>query len=203
LVGSLVGGWFVFPAATPWRVAFQAIGLAYNYRLIPWPGGRTRFKEMYFLKNFSSGVLFILSTMMVPLSLSGAHPPIAYLAVLIGFFLPLELTYEIAYDLRDVKGDLELKVPTFPVVHGVAASRQILRALLGLSAASLLAGAALGVIALKELVLIGGVVQQALYLELRLVKEPTSERCVFVTYLGAGQILSYLVWIAVGLPVSF
>jgi 4-hydroxybenzoate polyprenyltransferase len=202
LVGSLVAVHFAAPALTPWRVAFHAIGLAYNYKLLPGLRGRTRFKEIYFLKNFSSGVLFILSTMLYPLSLSGAHVEGRYLGLLIGFFLALEITYEIIYDLRDVTGDRALNVPTFPVVHGVARSHAILYGLLGISAASLAIGGVLGVFHLKELVLVGGVIQQGLYFKLRLAKDPTKERCIFITWLGAAQIFSYQLWIVAGLPIE-
>jgi len=199
---SLVLGHFVAPELTPWRIAFSVIGLAYNYRLIPWPGGRTRFKEMYFAKNFSSGGLFLVSTLAYPAILGTAHVSAGYLAVLICFFLPLEITYEIIYDLRDIDGDAALHVPTFPVVHGAANSHRIIYGLLAVSAASLGSGAALGIIALKEFVLIGGVIQQALYFQARLLKACTPERCIFVTWLGAGQIASYHVWILAGLPIT-
>ena len=202
LAGSLIAVHLVAPALTPWRVAFHAIGLAYNYRLLPGLRGRTRFKELYFFKNFSSGVLFILSTMLYPLSLSGAHVDGLYLALLIGFFLSLEITYEIIYDLRDVTGDRALNVPTFPVVHGVERSHAILYGLLVLSAVSLAVGGLVGQFHLKELVLVGGVIQQALYFKLRLARAPTKERCIFITWLGASQILAYQLWIAAGLPIA-
>lgn len=202
LVGSVVGVHLWVPALTPWRVAFHAIGLAYNYKLIPTPRGRTRFKETYFFKNFSSAALFILSTMAYPLAVSGASVEPLYLALLIGFFLPLEITYEIFYDLRDVKGDAVGRVPTFPVVHGVAASHAIIWGLLGLSAASIALGGSLGQFHLKEVVLVGGVLQQGLYFHLRLSKGATPDRCIFITWLGAAQILSYQLWIAVGLPTA-
>lgn len=202
LVGSLGAVHFVAPELTGWRVAFHAIGLAYNYKLLPAPGGRTRFKELYFFKNVSSGVLFILSTIAYPLALSGAHVEPLYVALLIGFFLPLEITYEIIYDLRDLDGDRALKVPTFPVVHGVERAHRILYALLAASAASLALGAALGQFHLKEVVLVGGVLQQGLYFRLKLTRGPTREQAIFITWLGAAQILSYQLWIAVGLPTT-
>ena len=199
LAGTLALGHLVEPRLTLWRVAFQLIGLAYNFRILP---GRTRFKELYLLKNLSSGVLFILSTMVYPAVLSLASPSPLLFAVLVGFFLPLEITYEIIYDLRDVAGDRQLRVPTFPVVHGIPAAHGIIWALLATSAASLAVGAAVGVVGLKEGVLVGGVVQQALYFQLRIKAEPTAARCIFVTYLGAAQIGAYHLWIAAGLPIS-
>lgn len=201
-VASLVFGHFVAPQLTLARLAFTAIGFAYNYKVVPSFRGLTRFKEMYFIKNFSSGLLFILSTILYPMLFAHAQPTPTYLAVLIAFFLPLEITYEIIYDLRDVEGDAALKVPTFPVVHGIAFSHRLIWLLLALSALPLLLGAALHHIELKEFVLIGGVLQQAWYFKTRLSVDPTPARCIFVTYLGAAQILSYHVWIFAGLPMT-
>ncbi|MFL5320940.1 MAG: UbiA family prenyltransferase [Myxococcaceae bacterium] len=203
LVGSLVGVHLVAPQLTVYRVCFHAIGLAYNYKLLPTPKGRTRFKETYFFKNFSSAVLFVLSTMLYPLALAKAPVQPLYLALLVGFFLPLEMTYEVIYDLRDVKGDAKEKVPTFPVVHSVATSHRIIDGLIILSAASLLAGGVLGVFKLRELVLIAAPIQQALYFHFRLKRAPTPDKCIFITWLGAAQVLSYVIWVNAGLPVSF
>jgi 4-hydroxybenzoate polyprenyltransferase len=203
LAGSLVAVHLWMPAVTPWRIAFHAIGLAYNYKLIPAPRGRTRFKEIYFFKNFASAVLFILSTMAYPVAVAHAHPTAAYVALLVAFFLPLEITYEIIYDLRDVVGDRALAVPTFPVVHGEQASHRIVYGLIALSASALVAGALAGVFHLRELALLAAPVQQALYFKLKLSKQATKERCIFITWLGAAQILSYQLWIAAGLPTEW
>lgn len=203
LLGSIVGVHFLAPSLTKWRVLFHAIGLAYNYKLIPTLKGRTRFKETYFFKNFSSAVLFILSTMAYPVALASFEPRPLYFALLVCFFLPLEITYEIIYDLRDVKGDAKEHVPTFPVVHGVRASHRIIDALIVLSALPLIVGFVLGVFRIKELVLIAACIQQALYFHLKLKADPTPERCTFITWLGAAQVASYIVWIALGLPTDF
>lgn len=200
LVGSLVAVHLIAPQLTWARVGFHAIGLAYNYKLLPALKGRTRFKEIYFFKNFSSAVLFILSTMLYPLLLASTPVQPIYLALLIAFFLPLELTYEVIYDLRDVKGDRALAVPTFPVVHGVRISHRIIDGLLIISAASLIAGGVLGVFRLRELVLIAAPLQQAIYFHWKLKADPTPERCNFVTWLGTAQVASYVLWVSAGLP---
>lgn len=200
MIGSLVAVHLVMPWLTVYRVAFHLIGLGYNYKLIPWPSGRTRFKETYFFKNFSSAVLFILSTMAYPLVMAQAPVNPLYLALLIAFFLPLEMTYEIIYDLRDVKGDAELRVPTFPVIHGVTTSHRIIDTFLLLSALALISGGVLGVFRFREIVLIAAPIQQAIYFHWKLKKEPTPSRCIFVTWLGAAQVLAYVIWVNVGLP---
>jgi len=197
---SLALGHLWFPELTPWRAVFTAIGLAYNYRLLP---GRTRFKELYLLKNFSSGVLFLISTVAYPAVIGGAQPSWAWLAVILGFFLPLEITYEIIYDLRDVQGDRQERIPTFPVVHGERTAHAIIWGLLAISGLSLVVGASVGVIGLAAFALIGGTLQQALYFGARIRHEATPARCIFLTWLGAAQILAYHVWILAGLPTAF
>lgn len=200
MIGSLVAAHVMMPWLTVYRVAFHLVGVAYNYKLLPTLGGRTRFKETYFFKNFSSAVLFILSTMIYPLVMSQQPVRWTYLLLLVVFFLPLEMTYEIIYDLRDVKGDAEQKVPTFPVVHGVAVSHRIIDVLLIISAGALIVGAALGVFRFREWVLIAAPIQQAVYFHWKLKKNPTPGRCTFITWLGAAQVASYVIWVNAGLP---
>ena len=60
LFGSLLGTHLLWPQLTPWRILVQVVGLCYNYRLLPTPRGLSRFKELYFFKNFASAALFIL-----------------------------------------------------------------------------------------------------------------------------------------------
>src|SRR4051812_45297058 len=51
LLGSLALVHAVVPAITPLRLAYHALGLAYNWRLLP---GKRRIKELYFWKNTAS-----------------------------------------------------------------------------------------------------------------------------------------------------
>jgi geranylgeranylglycerol-phosphate geranylgeranyltransferase len=202
LVGSFPALHLLAPALTIPRVAFQLIGLAYNYKVLPGRSGLTRFKETYFLKNTSSTVLFILSTLVYPAALAGWNVSLTRALWLAAFFFPLELTYEIIYDLRDVAGDRQEKVPTFPVVHGERASRRIVEALLVASGTAVVAGYLVGGLRFRELVLVGGVIQQAIYFEKKFASGFVQADCVFLTYLGAAQVASYDVWVALGLPLG-
>jgi 4-hydroxybenzoate polyprenyltransferase len=206
LLGSFPALHAVLPALTLLRAAFQLIGLAYNFKLIPaWKAGRfapTRFKELYFFKNTSSAFLFVLSGLLYPAALSGYAVEWPRFFLLCAFFFPLELTYEILYDLRDVAGDEAEGVPTFPVVHGIPLTHRLLEVLLALSAASLLAGFALGPLRFRELVLIAAPVQQALFFELELKRSVSQAQAVGLTWLGAAQSASYCVWVLVGLPLG-
>ena len=204
LVAILALGHAWLPSATGLRFAFHALGLAYNYRLVPWPGGRTRFKEMYALKNTSSAMLFVLSVILLPLFATGAvEDPVmvrraAWLAV---FFFPLELTYEVLFDLRDVDGDRAEHIPTFPVVHGEAWAWRFCHAAIAVSFVAPLLGWALGPLRVRDAVLCIGAVQQfAVFVHARR-RGPTGARVVNITWLGAAQLASYCLWIAAGLPV--
>jgi 4-hydroxybenzoate polyprenyltransferase len=149
LVGSIALGHLVWPALTPWRIAVQGIGLGYNYPIVPTLRGLTRFKEMYFWKNFGSALLFVLTGFVYPLAILHADgtPRLvsdAAIVALILFFIPFELTYEILYDLRDLEGDRAEGVPTYPVVHGPTVARRIIDGLLLGASAVLMAAVALG-----------------------------------------------------------
>lgn len=204
LAAMLVAGHVLLPQATPLRLLFHAIGFAYNYKIIPAPGGRTRFKEMYGLKNTSSALLFVLSVILLPLAGSGHwEDPVAWqrAAWLTVFFFPLELTYEVLYDLRDIPGDQAEHVPTFPVVHGEAWSYRFCFLAMGVSFLAPLLGHLVGPLRIREAVLAAGALQQAVVFLYVKRTGPTGSRVVNVTYLGAAQLASYVVWVLVGLPV--
>lgn len=213
MVVGLVAGLWVVPSIWSFRVAFTLIGLGYNYRIVPgpvrgpdgrWRLGLTRFKELYFFKNFGSSVLFTLSVFIYPLhGLEADYPPLAlWLAIL--FFIPLELTYEIIYDLRDLEGDRALRVPTYPVVHGPRAAKQIIFGLLAFSALVPIAGALAGVLRLREWVVVAGVVQQLILVRWFAGGErlPKPAEAVAITWIGAAQLASYNLWIVAGLPLG-
>lgn len=203
MIGAgLVFGWFLAPRLLPFRVLFTLIGLAYNYRLIPWPGGRTRLKEMYFFKNFGSSMLFTLSVFIYPLYGLGAEYPADKLLLAILFFIPLELTYEIFYDLRDVEGDRAEGVPTYPVVHGEASARRIAYGLIGFSAIFPLIGALWFDLLFREWCVIAACIQQALLFAwfTRRNRRPSHQNAVAITLIGAAQLASYNLWVLAGLP---
>lgn len=212
--GGLVAGAIVLPELLPYRIAFTLIGLGYNYRIVPapvrrapggpWTFGLSRFKELYFFKNFGSSVLFTLSVFYYPLVATGAEYPADKLWLAILFFIPLELTYEIIYDLRDLDGDRKLGVPTYPVVHGPRAAKRIIHGLLLFSAVVPLVGAATGLLRLREWIVVAGVLQQLVLVRLYAGGDrlPTSAEAVRITWIGAAQLASYNLWILVGLPLG-
>ena len=206
--GSFAATMIAWPALTPWRIAVQLIGLGYNYKIVPTPRGFSRFKEIYFLKNFGSAVLFILTCFVYPLAVAGADRAMPWPAVIAHalFFLLFEHTYEILYDFRDLDGDRALGVPTYPVVHGPAAARRIVDGLL-LAAALVLAFAlAAGLIGVREgLMLAAPATQFALYRP-RLARGLTSRDCILITHAGTAQLALFLagnaIWLRAGMPAN-
>ena len=209
-VGSFALSLAFFPELTWLRVVVQFIGLAYSLPLIPTPSGWKRFKEIYFLKNFMSSVLFCFTVFLYPLAvadwstvLPGGLPAVA---LLIGFFIPFELTYEIIYDLRDLEGDQKAAIPTYPVAHGPHRARQIIDGLLLLSGLVLTAGLATGLLGLREgLMLMAPLIQRAYYRpRYRRGLQPAD--CIWITHLGTALLLFYVagneVWLALDMPAN-
>lgn len=179
------------------RLGFHAGGFAYSF-----PTVVPRVKEIFLLKNVFSGLLFILSVIGYPLALSGAAFSWAEVAFLCAFFLPLEVTYELIYDLRDVEGDAASGIVTLPIKWGVPRTRAFIELLLALSASSLLAGYLLGVLRWRELVMIAAPLQQALVLRFWIPREVRKKDAIGITWLGAAQLASYVGWVMLGLPLE-
>jgi 4-hydroxybenzoate polyprenyltransferase len=208
MVGSIAATHLVWPALTPWRLAVQIIGLGYNYDLVPTPRGLSRFKEIYFLKNFGSAVLFVLTCFVYPLALDPAARVMSWPAIvaLVVFFIPFELTYEILYDLRDLEGDRAEGIPTYPVVHGPERARQIIDALLALSAASLVVALATGTLGMREGLMVIAPIAQLAFYRPRYRRGLTSHDCIVLTHLGTAELVVFLIgtalWLRAGLPAN-
>ena len=203
LAASLAATTLVAPAITPLRVAFHALGMAYNWRLLP--GGR-RIKQLYFWKNTASGMGFILTVFLYPLALAGGELALpagvtpATIVVAGLFFLLFELSYEAIYDLRDAPGDALAGVRTYAVVHGEAGAIRIIDALIVASMTALLAGYAAGVVPWRIFIMIvAPALQLAVYKRAHR-RGLTARDCISLTWLGAGLLASYHLWVVAGLP---
>ena len=179
------------------RVAFHLGGFAYSFPTV----GR-RIKEVFVLKNVFSGLLFILSVVGYPLALRERAPPLPEVIALCAFFLPLEITYGLIYDLRDVEGDAISGFVTLPIKWGEQRTRALIDLLLALSAAALLAGFIAGALRWRELVMIAAPLQQALVMRLWIPRSVGKRAAIGITWLGAAQLLSYLGWVGLGLPLE-
>jgi len=206
LLGSFAFSIKYYPALTGWRMIMQAMGLLYNFRIVPVRRGWTRLKEIYFCKNFMSALGFIVTGFCYPLALVHWHPLMnsAGVVVLILYFIPFELSYEILYDLRDIEGDRALGVPTYPVVHGVQTTRRIIQILLVSSIAIQGLSFVAGFIGIRELLMAAGPLLQYFIYRPLLRRTPAVEDCIRVTNYGVAMLIVYLLstygWIAAGLP---
>lgn len=210
-VGSFAASTALYPLALlPLRIVVQLIGAGYNYRIVPCPRflraglvvnapalALGRFKEMYFFKNFMSAVIFVFTGFLYPLAITGglsANPTaLAMLLWLIAFFLPFEISYEILYDLRDLAGDRQEAIPTYPVVHGEQASRRIIDSLLITSCVVVLSGFALRVFGVRELLFLAAPIAQWFFYRARIKRGLTSRDCIGLTHLGSVQLALFLV----------
>ncbi len=206
MAASFLATHAIWPALTPFRAAVQLIGLGYNYRIVPTFHGLSRFKEIYFLKNFGSAVIFVLTCFVYPIAVDASARALSWAAIatLAAFFVAFEITYEILYDLRDIEGDAALHVPTYPVVHGAERSRQIIDGLLIVSLLVLAGGLLSGVLGVREGLMMAAPVSQFLFYRPRYRRGLTSRDCIVLTHLGTAQLMIYLVgtslWARAGLP---
>jgi 4-hydroxybenzoate polyprenyltransferase len=210
LAASFVASHALYPALTPWRLAVQAIGLGYSYRVVWTWRGRRRFKDLYALKNGMSAALFVLTVIAYPVVASGgalAAPRGLWTALALGlFFFLFEQTYEVVYDQRDLEGDRLAGVPTYPVVHGARGAWRIVGGLLAASALPLLAGLATGALGVREGLLLAAPGIQLVACRRFRARPPTGRECVALTRLGSLLLVFYLLgtraWLALGLPAN-
>jgi len=207
-VASFVVSTLVWPELTVFRVVVQLIGLGYSIPMVPTLKGLRRFKEIYFLKNFMSSVLFVLTCFVYPCAAAGYVNELpggfASIAALVLFFIPFELTYEILYDMRDLEGDTKAGIPTYPVVHGIDRSRQIIDALLIFSVVTLALAVLMGWLGVRESLFAAAPAIQFFFYRPRLARGLTSHDCIWLTHLGTGLLAFFVlgtqIWLAAGLP---
>jgi 4-hydroxybenzoate polyprenyltransferase len=210
LLGSFPLTHLWFPEITAMRGVVQLIGVGYSYRIVPTLRGLRRFKDLYFFKNFMSAVLFVLTVFVYPLVVTGGvvrlPGGIWAVGILVLFFIPFELTYEILYDLRDLEGDRGAGIPTYPVVHGPARTRQILGGLLVVSALALVVGLALGWIGIREGLMLFAPSVQFVMVRPLFQRGVTSTDCIRLTNFGTALLVFYLignqVWLGLGMPAN-
>lgn len=198
LIGSLVAVAWVLPELTVPRLAFHALGLAYNWPILP---GRRRIKELYFFKNTASAAGFVITVFLFPLTADLAPGITTATIVLSGvFFVLFELSYEVIYDLRDEPGDRAAGVRTYPVVHGLAGAMRIIDGLIVASALVLVVGFAAGLVPWRIFVMILAPALNLVAYKRAMRRGITSADCIRLTWLGAGLLVAYHLWVAAGLP---
>jgi 4-hydroxybenzoate polyprenyltransferase len=207
LLASLAVSAALLPQTLPVRLAFHALGFAYNWRVLPSRSGRKRIKQLAFWKNTASATGFLLTCFALPLVVHDARVAGSTVVVAGAFFFCFELSYEVLYDLRDVDGDKKAGVRTWPVLFGPAAGAWIAVGQLLVSALVVVVGFASGVLPWHIAVMGAAPLLQLLVVAPRLPifgrpGRVTSSLCVGVTWAGCALLGGYHLWDLAGLPGS-
>lgn len=204
LLGSLPLVHLLLPTVTPFRLGYHSLGLVYNYRLRP---GWRRLKQLYFWKNTASAVGFLLTVFCYPLAAAwtgrlALAPSVTTLTLALAalYFFLFELSYEVIYDLRDAPGDAQARVSTYPVVHGLRAAVWIVDGLIVSSALVLALGYASGAVPWRLFIMVCAPLIQLAYYKRALRRGISSSDCVRLTWIGAGLLLTYHLWVVLRLP---
>ncbi|MBX3206460.1 MAG: UbiA family prenyltransferase [Labilithrix sp.] len=215
LAASFVGAQLLAPWLWPFRLAFHALGMAYNWPLLP---GRRRIKQLYFWKNTASAIGFVLTVFAYPIATGrGAGLELllapAGVALTALFFVLFELSYEVLYDLRDAPGDRAAGVATYPVVHGERTATRIVDGLVLASCAVAMGGYVAGAVPWRVVVMIAAPLFQLVYYKVRARGALRAERakdgatsivdardCIRLTWVGAAMLALYNGWVTLGWP---
>jgi 4-hydroxybenzoate polyprenyltransferase len=160
-------------------------------------------KNLYFWKNTTAGVLFLLSVVGYPLAVLSAATTVdpAYLAFMAAFFFFLEHSFEIIYDFKDLEGDRRERVRTYPAVHGERGGARVFYAAVVLSAAALLVGAGVGVLGFREVIILLAPAVQLVAFQVYRRRGYRAQDTVTITHLGSFQLLVYNAYVWAGLPI--
>ncbi|MEW6670431.1 MAG: UbiA family prenyltransferase [Thermodesulfobacteriota bacterium] len=206
LVASLAAVHLVNPAITPLRIAGHLLGIFYNWPLLP---GKRRLKETYFWKNTASGAGFLITVFGYPLASTFWNhehhlfpPGITWTTVLLTalFFFLFIQSYEILYDLRDIKGDVAGGVRTYPAVHGKQMAVHMIDGLIVASALVLASGYVLKVVPWRIFIMVAAPVLQIAVYKYALHRQELTAGCIRLTWMGAALFCIYHLWVLADLP---
>jgi len=129
--------------ATDWLVSASlllafSLGFFYSTPLLPGKSPK-RIKDIFLFKNLSSGIGWSIGVVLYPALRSGYEPDSKLLLACLYMFLSAT-TYEIVWDMRDIRGDREAGVGTLPVVLGLPATKGIVLGLQALAVLLIAAG---------------------------------------------------------------
>jgi 4-hydroxybenzoate polyprenyltransferase len=203
---SLVVVYFLNPVITALRIACHLLGAFYNWRLLL---GKRRLKQLYFWKNNASAVGFLITVFGYPLATAwwqnGSHffpagigwETVFFSAVFLFLF---EISYEIIYDLRDVKGDALAGIRTYPVVHGERTAVHIIDGLIFSSMAVLAVGYLFAWVPWRIFIMIAAPFLQLVVYKHALRRGISAKDCIRITWMGVAMFFIYHMWVIAKLP---
>lgn len=98
-----------------------AVGYFYNSPLLP-SKPHLRLKNMFIIKNLSSGAGWSAGLLIFPMLRANTQPDGRFFTALVYMFA-MVMTYEIMWDIRDMRGDTRAGIKTLPVVLGINGAR--------------------------------------------------------------------------------
>lgn len=209
LLTSLVIVHRYLPAITLLRLAGHILGLCYNWPVLP---GKKRLKQLFFWKNTASGIGFLITVFGYPLANVITDPsvrfpndiswPTVWFSAV--FFYVFIQSYEILYDLRDIRGDRLAGVKTYPSVYGQKNAVLLIDSLIVTAIAVLTAGYLWSIVPWRIFVMIGAPVLQLPLYKRALQKHEMllNKDCIHITWLGVVLFIIYHLWILTDLPGS-
>ena len=156
------------------------------------------------MKNVASATGFLLTCFALPLTQHDPLPTISTttIALAMAYFFFFELSYEVLYDLRDVDGDRQAGIQTWPVLLGPRGGAAVAVVEMLVAIVIVVAGYASGCLPWHLAIMGAAPVMQLAITAPRLPDRVTSSLCVGLTWLGALLLAAYHVWEALGLPGS-
>lgn len=203
---SLVVGYGISPMLTWPRIGFHLLGAMYNWPLLP---GKRRLKQLYFWKNTTSALGFLITVFGYPLALIWPFDPMNTLPgdITLGaagwvvlFFFLFEVSYEVIYDIRDVNGDAAGSIPTYAVVHGVGGAVRIIDSLIFLSVAILVIGFLSGMLPWRIVIMAAAPLIQFAVYKRALRRGISAGDCIAITWIGVVLLVIYNLWVVARLP---
>ncbi|NNK86104.1 MAG: UbiA family prenyltransferase, partial [Desulfobacterales bacterium] len=116
------------------------------------------------------------------------------------FFYLFEISYEVIYDLRDVKGDAVAGIRTYPVVHGISKAIHIVDGLIFTSIAVLSMGYLLTLVPWRIFVMGAAPFLQLVFYKNAMRRGITAKDCIRITWMGVTMLVIYHLWVVAGLP---
>ena len=118
----------VILATTNWLVSAAlllafALGFFYSTPLMPWKSSK-RIKDLFLFKNLSSAIGWSIGTILYP-ALQSHYIPDGKLLTAALYMAASTMTYEMIWDMRDVKGDGEAGINTIPVRVGLSGTKRL------------------------------------------------------------------------------
>jgi 4-hydroxybenzoate polyprenyltransferase len=194
------------PFITALRIFCHLLGFLYNWPLLP---GKRRLKHLYFWKNTTSAIGFIITIVGYPLAPTlfyhhPAHFPadihwatVYFSALFLFLFI---LSNEIIYDLRDIPGDRVVGLRTYPVVHGKRVASRIIDGLIVASVIVLSIGYVFHFLPWRVFILACAPIFQFIFYKQMLRNGVTAKYCTGMTWIGAAMFIVYHLWLIAGLP---